>query len=669
MNSLGNVLAGIAALGAGFGAGVFQKSRLTVGDPGDASALAPSAVTFVGGARKNGGTVSDRPHPFGLIPFTTFAEAEPRVEELLENYGKPSAWRSRKPIDAERILDEIEQILALATEEELVDFIGELDFGPGLGSGHHNDDIAKIAFGVLADVSPSRAAEIGLENWIGSDSREYSGLGSLVRVWEQRDATACESWIRKLDDKSLRITARSMLLTIRATSDPAAMFVTYADLDLNAEQSVTAALGKSLEVEQLPELADQFMEKLADGSAHSESIPLLVQIWGSRDPEGMLDWLVEQDSDIFDDNTVRNSLYQLAASDPARVLEKLTPELSEKENFVLAAGRAWWSLLLSDEGAGTAVRWLGENMEHATAFGEWRIADFATSASDWTPERAARVLDALVALPDSDAKDTFAQGFFERLSRYQPETVLPYALEYLPLGSQSVQTIARTVGSWAQEDPEAAIRWSLEHLKSHSAQSEAIRFSFGRWAERDGQAAAEFALTLPEEQRERALSGIDYSWARSDPDGLLSYMRGVSDPAELGTLARSSFFHLANDRSAAKYFPKALGMPPGKLRHDAVNGIFRGWALAEPHAAVGAIDQVPEGSLRNAAIRGFNEFAIREHPELALDMAARISVPKGRDRELIARGRAWMKKDPGAAEAAILGSAAISDRVKAEIFK
>ena len=110
-------------------------------------------------------------------------------------------------------------------------------------------------------------------------------------------------------------------------------------------------------------------------------------------------------------------------------------------------------------------------------------------------------------------------------------------------------------------------------------------------------------------------------------------------------------------------------MPGGKMRHDAVRGLFEGWALTDTSGGAAAIEQIPAGTLRDAAIQGFNGFAIRSDPKLAIELATRISVPATRDRELVWRGRSWLKQDRKAAEAAIRVNPAIPATVKAEIFK
>lgn len=110
-------------------------------------------------------------------------------------------------------------------------------------------------------------------------------------------------------------------------------------------------------------------------------------------------------------------------------------------------------------------------------------------------------------------------------------------------------------------------------------------------------------------------------------------------------------------------------MPPGRMRHDAMRGLFGGWALSDADAGAAAIEKVPEGTLRDAAIQGFNGFAISRNPNLAIDLASRISVASTRDKELITRGRYWIRTDRKAAEAAIRAHTGIPDPVKAEIFK
>ncbi|MEM9017566.1 MAG: hypothetical protein AAGC68_11175, partial [Verrucomicrobiota bacterium] len=404
----------------------------------------------------------------------------------------------------------------------------------------------------------------------------------------------------------------------------------------------------------------------------SAMLPNFLFDWQKKDSDTMFAWLAQQDLEAIDGRLLQQTLHQYARENPEDLLEKIGVLFENDPAMRMPAGHAWWSWLSSDADPAGAMRWLQENEEFAVGFGGWEIADWATDREHWTAERVAVVLDAFALLPETDRKTTFAQDFLERLSRYHPKTVLPYAMEQLPLGSQSNMTISRAVSNWARmggTEPRAAIDWTLENLEDANARWDALRFASSNWAETDTVSAAEFALTLPEKDRNATFDGISSQWAETDPDGMMTFLREAEDPALVSELTKDGFRWLAEDRNGAAYFDAALEMPPGKLRHDAVRGLFGGWALSDAGKAADAIQDVPEGSLRNTAIQGFNGFNARRDPALSVELATQITAPKVRDRELTYRAREWIRRDPEVAKAAIRSNPKIPVPVKEEIFK
>lgn len=498
--------------------------------------------------------------------------------------------------------------------------------------------------------------------------RPSAGLAALLREWEKSDPRAVDRWVAGLDEW-LAKEARIVLLSLRAATDPDGVLGEIANLDPREGAGLSLVLAQTLPPERLPETADLLLAEREDGSTAVDMLSNYLREWSLREPDAALEWLSRQDLDAIGPERLQQSLADLATKDPAGFLEKVSSVFGNHSALHRPAGQAWWAWVFSDDDPSGPMQWLAENEGLATGFAGYQIADWATRSENWTAQRATAVLEAFAALPGSDRKAAFAQDFFERLSRYQPEAVLPFAMELLPLGSQSNSTIARTVGNWARNgEPEAAVAWTLENLDDPNARQEALRFAAGGWAEDDPRAAAEFALSLPEKDRDALLYGVDSSWAEKDPDGLVAFLAEAEDPAAVAALTGGAFWRLAERRGGAAWLPAALDLPPGKLRHDAVRGLFGGWAHSDSAAAVAAIDTVPVGSLRNTAILGFNRYQARRDPALVLELAAGISTPEIRDKEILLRAREWIKKDRATAEAAIRANSAIPESVKAKIF-
>jgi len=655
-----SIVAAIAALGLGFGAGTWQGG-LTKG-PGEGEARTPVAVTLLALPGHDGSPAA----ALAPEPFASYREAKPKLEQWVAEYQSLTAFeRYTEPVFGERILQRIERAFALASAEELADFIREAEISDG------NLPVFEIAFAAFARISPNRAAEAGLEKWAG-DPEDYPGLRALLREWEQRDSAGAERWVAGIESEALRESAVVAFLMAKASSDPDLVLSRIGEIDPERTWGIASVIASALDAERLPEAASSLLGRVAADPAAAKVLPPFLASWGGREPGAMLNWLISQDLESIGVEGLRQSLYSVVAADPGSFLEKVTPALADRPWLKEAARLAWWALIATDEGEAQAIEWLSHHSDHsasASDFGSWQSASYFAKQADWTPERTERVLAALNGLPADESTTTLLQDLLRRLAQFQPELVLDFAVGRLPLGSRTDQTLAFAVGSWAESDPEAAVRWSLEHLNSEGARETAIRFAVSKWGDKDPRAAAEMALTLPEKERGAAFWGLSFNWPEKDPAGVIAYLKESADPVMVSPLTEFSFRHFSERHRGTAYLREALSMPPGKMRHDAVRGLFSGWALADTAGGVAALEQIPEGSLRNAAIQGFNGFAIRSDPKLAIELATRISVPAVRDRELLNRSRSWLRQDREAAEPAIRSNPAIPEAVKAELFK
>ncbi len=671
MQALPGLIVGVAALGIGFGVGTVQKKLSGEGNSTVDSSNGEKAITFEGRGLSSGEKGRDGSDEelqrFGIISFTSYSEAALRLTELLAKYDDLSDWEKyRVPMKGELILEEIEGIVALANESELLDFIRNTKIEKDGAA------IAEIAYSAFAKISPQRAAAFWLEIREGMDPiLSMQTLRAVMRVWTKRNSPAAEQWVDSLADEKQGTLARDVYISMIARSQPEKVLAELEGSEPGKYHSGTAMiLGQTMEEEKLAETADFLLKKREDGSSLLSMLAPFLTAWGDRNSDEMVAWLFSQNPELLGSDKLQGALWKASAKDPEKFLNQIPEEFATNQAIKLAAGQAWWKWLATEGAESSAFQWLGENAGLSGGFEQYQVADRAVNSGDWTADRTARVLEAMAGMPDSDFKAKFSQDFFERLGRYQPETVLPFAMEQLPLSSRSDSTIAQIVGNWARMgEPEKAVRWSLKNLEDEGSQDDAIRFSFGSWAEADTDAAAQFAMTMPEELRGDALSGISYQWAEKDPDGVIAFLENAEEPQAVSTLTRNSFRHFAEEKGGTEYFQKALKMPPGKLRHDAVKGLFGGWALSDAKAGADSISKVPEGSLRNVAIQGFNSFAARRDPALAIDLATQISNAGAREKELIYRGKNWMKKNPKEAEKAIRGNTSISDKVKAQIFK
>jgi hypothetical protein len=652
-----SIVTAFAAVSIGFGAGSWQSYRTDrEGSEGDGKV---EAVTFLGRARTTEGAASATTG----LSFSTFAEAKPQLELLVSAYQGLTIYQPHvNPVEGERMLQEIERILALADETQLVDFIKRIE-----PSGNA-ESLFEIFFGALARRSPTEAIQTGLEVW-PKDLEDYPGLHAVLREWEQRDSAAAERWIESLSEGSLKTAAHVTFLTVKAGTNPALAVARLEEIDPKKGSGFAAILGNTLDLAACPEIAEKILAMRPQQGSPAEMLAAFLSSWGDRDPDPMMDWLLSQDLESLGSDLVRQALLPLASADPKGFLEKLTPSLSKQPALRESAGQAWWGWIAMDGGETGAIEWLGENVASASDFLQGFVASVYSRSVDWSPQRTERILATLGTLPQNDEFNSFSHGFLAILSNHQPKLVLDYAMDRLPLGSRTDQTIAGAVGHWAKSDPESAIRWSLENLESPGSKSTAVRFAISSWGEKDPHAAAAMVLTLPEKERGNAFWSLGLQWAEQDPEGVISFLKNSPDPTVISSLTENSFRRFSEVHQGGDYVGEALAMPPGKMRHDAVRGLFSGWALSDTTGGVAAMEKIPEGTLRDAAIQGFNGFAIRSDPKLAIDLATKISVPATRERELLNRARSWLKEDRASAEASIRANPAIPETVKAELFK
>lgn len=655
----------IAAVGVGFGAGSLRP-RITGLEAETGPTSEPMAVTLL--ANSNWETSERTNDLLAPLPFSTFEEAAERLAALLEAHDRLGAITFSPPLEREKLLDEIGEILSLASEAELVAFLASYE--PEV----KRHPVLEIAYTRLAGFSPSRAAAHWMRESVeGSDA----GLLPIIREWEDRDPAEVELWIQSLEIDDLRNAALQRLLLERAETDPEGTLSRLHEVNPEQGFEVAAAAGKSLDLAKLQGIADSLFAKLDE---ENDSVPLplagFLSAWISREPAVMMEWLLSQDTDRMGPIALTGALSEFGREDPAGFFNLVSTELADHPSLGRVAGMAWWDWLAKDGGETAAMKWLGEHGELASGFEESYMGElyvggyYRLQGYDWHPERTGRILAALSEIPDSPFIDSFSLGFLSTLSESDPKSVLDFAMTHLPAGSESDAVIAAAADRWAERgDPEEVIRWTLSHLKDESTQKRAIQSTMGSWAWRNPREAAEFAMDLPESAQETAMKAVGDYWPDTDPEGLLSFLGSAPKGSAVAALTESAFSSFGWKKGTSRFVPLAMEIPNESLRHDAMRGLFDSWTKLNVVESAEAIRGLPEGPLRDSAITGFNRSATSRRPELAFEMAARISVAAARDRELISQGREWLKKNPTAAESAIRNSPVVPGNVKVEIFK
>lgn len=654
-----NIIAALAALGIGFGAGVWATNESS--DPREGGQVdGGNAITFEGGSPAVVDSSKSLQQSLGLISFKRFSDARVRLAELWSDLERSRhSWR-RDLLEHERQLDEIEQILSLANEEELVAFLTGRRFSSGMVS------LAEISYGALARISPKRAAELWRVE--RDEILAYPGLKAVMREWVKRDPASAERWVDGFGSEEEGAIPKMVFLTVKSKLAPDQV---VAKLDALSEMPMDAVmlLGDSLALTDMGETADLLLATRDDGSTLSDSLPYFLSKWGSRDPLGATTWFLSKGLDGFNEQEVTTALELAAAKDPIGVLELLSPAIADHPELCKVAGLAWWGWMATDGNEEVGIAWIAEHAEAASRFGSGEFFAMNVRREDWTAERVERMLTALGKAASSSGLDLVMQSFITQFSSIQPKTALDRAIKLLPPGPRSDEAIVRAAINWSFQEPGEALQWSLENIEGDQSRYSVIQSSVRWWAQKDPGAAATFAMGLEEKDRRPAFSGLGDSWARADAEAALAFLNGTTDPEVVAPMANSAFRYLGQSRSGDVFFDRAMVLPEGKLRNAALRGFFGGWGNRDFSAASAVITQVPKGEMLDAAILGFNESNSHRDPKIAMELSVHFSIPERRDREMIWHGREWMSKSPAEAEAAIRANPAISDSVKAEIFK
>ena len=246
---------------------------------------------------------------------------------------------------------------------------------------------------------------------------------------------------------------------------------------------------------------------------------------------------------------------------------------------------------------------------------------------------------------------------------------------------------------WAEFDPVAAIKRAsifAEYARSWEV-SAAI---YGVWAKTDAEAAATWVRAIPNKSAriEHAVA-LSMALAADDPDHALRYLGelgrtnltaavvAVSEQPRLYYGVFGVWAETAPESAAAR----ALGLPYGAIRTEAISAATESWAARDGRAALAWAVRLPEPGVRNAAVyaaicslceRDPHDALARvmelpaspsrdawltlaiskiapEHPEMAIELASLVPAGSSANRTLVELTTELAKSD-GASAVALL---------------
>jgi hypothetical protein len=158
-----------------------------------------------------------------------------------------------------------------------------------------------------------------------------------------------------------------------------------------------------------------------------------------------------------------------------------------------------------------------------------------------------------------------------------PRAAEAYVASHLDtLGLEAVMSVTRQIFG---QDPQRAKDWANQ-LSTPEARRAATTFVAMRIANSDPKSAGEWVVTLPDDLRERAISGVVNTWARRDPEAAAGWINGLGGaPRDQAVSAYSSALSSKDPTTALTW---AATISDEKTRDSSVQRIVTSWLRRSP---------------------------------------------------------------------------------------
>lgn len=261
---------------------------------------------------------------------------------------------------------------------------------------------------------------------------------------------------------------------------------------------------------------------------------------------------------------------------------------------------------------------------------------------------------------------------------------LPSALAFadtLPRSSVGFGMEEQMIKDWELADPHAAlawaastsvrsrynVRWMLERLSRRvpeemgkllrelppgNEKAESVRLMVVELMGRPGVAAQpeilQRILAGASESQRAVIYGQMAFWSMNHPDVGFALVKEHPEALPFADLDTVFAEWVGMDRDAA--LAAFAELPPGEMRDQSARGLIYSAARSQPEEALNLMDQYP-GLMSETYLLGFLEILNETAPELALGQSYRIADAGDRDESIGSQLKAWLKREPAAAEA------------------
>jgi hypothetical protein len=442
-----------------------------------------------------------------------------------------------------------------------------------------------------------------------SDTDKRRSLAMTIAAhWASESAREAMAAAERVTDPELRSLLQNTVLRSWGDADSLADYL--AALDAGALETALASGALARLVQASPRRAAELAARLPPGEQRRSALWTIATGYAQQDPDAALAWA--RNLDAPDPGLLAAILQGVAHKDPVRAFD-LAGSLEEPartQGYLTAMN----SQAIDERQFATLA-----SRVFALQDGQTKTAVLVSLAGSWAgrPGNAERALEWMVSAGDALPPEAFAR-VGQMLARTDPNAAAAY-VERVPRSARN-DWVAAVTAAYTSTDPQRGLAF-LERFRGDSAfDGAAVVVAHqlaasdppaaarllgsvrnrgpmglgpemaiaGQWSQRDPVAAANWALDLPPQPRNLALSIATSAWAQRDPAAVerwaLALPRGEQRDAALTAAVRAR-------GAAALDSPLLNAFSDERLRDSAVMTTIMMTASADPAEARRLVDR------------------------------------------------------------------------------
>ncbi|MSU35074.1 MAG: hypothetical protein EXS36_08155 [Pedosphaera sp.] len=480
------------------------------------------------------------------------------------------------------------------------------------------------------------AAALGHAGSLPSHGGRANALRAVYTAWAGLEPAAALESAKARPQTDNRLALIRSVLQVLAQSDPEralreirALKISRFD-DLVRETLVS--LARTDPVAAMQELAGWPLDK------RFQALEGVLVEWIRNDADAAVAWCESRPSEFERKVSLAQASRAISATDPERAM-KLALKLGTGDLTLDALSQAFQAWCGQDLIA--AEQWL-----QAQPAGEIRrksLAEFVRAAVTQDPALAARYLDSKASPEDRVEVGGFLAAQWGRLDPIAASAWV----EGLPAGPARDRALSQLLNAEAETDPAGTIQKVL-HLPA-SLQKNALGMVFRAWQERDPDAAIAWLEQQPMSTLSEAISQDTLeSLAERDPRSAARLLLSLSSlDRQVGWIDNIVVRWAISDMPGAVEF--ASGLPDGTVKDKALRTVADWWSESDPKAALEFSVGLPDGEARRDILNNVVRIAASQGAQTAADWVQELPPGEGKDQALKSVAKEWSQQNPKAA--------------------